>query len=68
MAAFEINCPVDRRVAIIVIASEAKQSRTQEKDWIASSLSLLAMTEEARSLLRVVGNDVGVSAKKERPA
>jgi hypothetical protein len=67
MTAFE-NFLVDRRLAIIVIASEAKQSRTTRKDWIASSLSLLAMTEEARSLLRAVGNDVSVSAKKRRPA
>jgi hypothetical protein len=28
----------------IVIASEAKQSREPSEDWIASSLSLLAMT------------------------
>jgi hypothetical protein len=67
MTAFE-NFLVDRRLPIIVIASEAKQSRTTRKDWIASSLSLLAMTEEARSLLRAVGNDVSVSAKKRRPA
>jgi hypothetical protein len=67
MTAFE-NFLVDRRLAIIVIASEAKQSRTTRKDWIASSLSLLAMTEKARSLLRAVGNDVSVSAKKRRPA
>jgi hypothetical protein len=29
---------------LIVIASEAKQSRNSPKSWIASSLSLLAMT------------------------
>jgi hypothetical protein len=29
-----------------VIASEAKQSRAAKKDWIASSLTLLAMTGE----------------------
>ena len=29
---------------VSVIASEAKQSRVTKKDWIASSLTLLAMT------------------------
>jgi hypothetical protein len=30
---------------VIVIASEAKQSRAKKEDWIASSQELLAMTE-----------------------
>jgi hypothetical protein len=34
-------------MTILVIASEAKQSMPpREKEWIASSLSLLAMTEK----------------------
>jgi hypothetical protein len=34
----------------VVIASEAKQSRTTSEDWIASSQGLLAKTEVAISI------------------
>jgi hypothetical protein len=37
----------------LVIASEAKQSRSCKKDWIASELALLAMTLiELESIMR----------------
>jgi hypothetical protein len=40
-----------------VIASEAKQSRTKQAVWIASSLALLAMTVRLLSLLRRASKD-----------
>jgi len=42
-----------RRTSSVVIASEAKQSRARKKVWIASSLTLLAMT------ILMIGSTIG---------
>jgi hypothetical protein len=54
--------PVRKRLDELVIASEAKQSRTASKDWIASSQELLAMTA------RLGLNSLHSSGKKKKAA